>query len=51
MIDDREECDAFGVQDALQALDRFIHGMMTGQIDDAIVRCGFHEEKNNELKM
>jgi len=25
--------------------------MMTGKIDDAIVRGRFHEEKNNELKM
>jgi len=51
MIDDREERYAFGVQDGFQSFDRFVHGMMTGEIDDAIVRCGFHKNENNELKM
>jgi hypothetical protein len=34
-----------------QPLDRFIYGMITREIDDSIVCCRFHQQKNNELKM
>jgi len=51
VIDDREKSDTFCVQDVPQVLDRFIHRMMTGHIDDAIVRSGFHENESNELEM
>ena len=51
VVDDREQRNPFGLQDAFQSLDRFVHRVMTGPIDDAVVHFRFHEQQNNELKM